>query len=83
MTELGHTLLAEGVGTPSTYLPSSTGEAHHNTAADSNALSSWAQAGLRFGSGDQSVIQARARSLDEIVASRPTVGRAVCSKHDP
>ena len=47
----------------------------------SAAMSSWAQAGLRFAPNDQSTIEAKAHILDTHSASRGNVGRAACGKH--
>ena len=82
MTEQGHPLLAGAVDPASINVAPSAGETCHTYS--SCALSSWAQAGLVFAQGDQSVVQARARSLDDQAAGRCSLAPkwpASCCKH--
>ena len=59
---------------------STSGEASSN-AHGSRALSSWAQAGLRFAANDQAMIEARARILDSHSATSPSSNREACGTY--
>jgi len=49
-----------------------------SSAHGSRALSSWAQAGLRFAASDQAMIEARARILDSHSATSSSSNRDAC-----
>jgi len=59
---------------------STSGEAS-SSAHGSRALSSWAQAGLRFAASDQAMIEARARILDSHPATSSSRNHEACGAY--